>query len=366
MATPFRGAVLWSQYIGMPHTEGLGTNLPLAAPEPSAGAPAREPAWTGLEITVLILFTAIAMGVFTLAAALAGAIGSSVGHGGGLQSSELLLVAASLIGQTAGLALGFGVMWGWLSAQRGVRFWQAIHWRRLRLETAAAVLLGGVVTMIGVTILGHLLPVPSEVPMDRLFTPRTAWLLVLYGVGIAPFFEEFFFRGLIYPTLRATFAEGVSRDELRAWRPLIRVLSALGMLACAGLQMRLRLLQPGARPSPLAMGVFLALLLLLVVPDALLLPVGGLLSQLARLRRPEVLAVAGTGILFGLMHAAQLGWAWALVLILVLVGVVLTLVRAITGSVMASWLFHCAYNGTLFVAQYFATQGFRHFPPGLR
>ncbi|MGH9480630.1 MAG: CPBP family glutamic-type intramembrane protease, partial [Terriglobales bacterium] len=89
------------------------------------------------------------------------------------------------------------------------------------------------------------------------------------------------------------------------------------------------------------------------------------INLLARWRRPELLAILVTGLCFGLLHAAQLGWAWAAVLILVLVGIVLTAVRAVTGSLMASWLFHAAYNGTLFGVQYVVTQGFRHFPPGL-
>lgn len=343
----------------------MGINPFPAAPEPSAEISAREPAWTGLEITVLILFTAIAIGILTLVAAVAVGIVAIARRPGAIQNSELVLVAASVIGQTAGFGLGFGVTWGWLSARRGVRFWQAIHWRKLRLETIGAVLLGGVVTMIGVQLLGHLLPIPSEVPMDRLFTPRTAWLLVIYGVGIAPFFEEFLFRGLIYPSLRATFALGMNREELRSWHPLVRVLAAVGLLTCAWLQVRQRVLYPGARPSATAIGVFFGLLLVLALPDAVIAPWGWVVNQLARLGRPETFAVAITGILFGMMHAAQLGWAWAAVLILILVGVVLTVVRVVTGSLMASWLFHSAYNGILFAAQYFATQGFRHFPPGL-
>jgi membrane protease YdiL (CAAX protease family) len=54
-----------------------------------------------------------------------------------------------------------------------------------------------------------------------------------------------------------------------------------------------------------------------------------------------------TGILFGLMHGAQLGWTWRLVLVLVSVGIIFTLVRARTGSVYASFLLHLGYNSMI-------------------
>ena len=55
--------------------------------------------------------------------------------------------------------------------------------------------------------------------------------------------------------------------------------------------------------------------------------------------------IAITGILFGLMHAAQLGGALGQVALLILVGIVLTWVRARTGTVAASFFVHLGYNG---------------------
>jgi membrane protease YdiL (CAAX protease family) len=54
-----------------------------------------------------------------------------------------------------------------------------------------------------------------------------------------------------------------------------------------------------------------------------------------------------TGILFGLMHGYQLGWAWALVLTLIGVGIVFTVVRARAETVVASFLMHLGYNSTI-------------------
>jgi membrane protease YdiL (CAAX protease family) len=55
--------------------------------------------------------------------------------------------------------------------------------------------------------------------------------------------------------------------------------------------------------------------------------------------------IAITGTLFGLMHAAQLWGGWGQIALLILVGVVLTWVRARTGTVAASYLVHLGYNG---------------------
>jgi membrane protease YdiL (CAAX protease family) len=73
--------------------------------------------------------------------------------------------------------------------------------------------------------------------------------------------------------------------------------------------------------------------------------------------------IIATGILFGLMHGAQLGWTWALVGMLVFVGIVFTIVRARTGSVLASYLMHLGYNSLISAFAILGTQGFTKVPP---
>jgi membrane protease YdiL (CAAX protease family) len=70
-----------------------------------------------------------------------------------------------------------------------------------------------------------------------------------------------------------------------------------------------------------------------------------------------------TGILFGLMHGAQLGWTWSLVFVLVTVGIVFTFVRARTGSVFASFLLHLGYNSVIALITILGTQGFTKMTP---
>jgi membrane protease YdiL (CAAX protease family) len=69
-----------------------------------------------------------------------------------------------------------------------------------------------------------------------------------------------------------------------------------------------------------------------------------------------------TGVLFGLMHGAQLGWTWALVTVLIFVGIVFTIVRARTGSVFASYLMHLGYNSLISLFAILGTHGFTKLP----
>ena len=73
-----------------------------------------------------------------------------------------------------------------------------------------------------------------------------------------------------------------------------------------------------------------------------------------------------TGVLFGLMHGAQLGWTWGIVALLILVGIVFTVARAYTGTVLASFLLHLGYNSMIAVATIIGTRGFTQLPIGPR
>lgn len=77
-----------------------------------------------------------------------------------------------------------------------------------------------------------------------------------------------------------------------------------------------------------------------------------------RLGLPVAVFVTALG--FALLHGAQLMFSWGPVLVIFLVGMVLTIVRAKTNSVAAGVLVHMAYNGTITVAMFAATDGFRH------
>ena len=73
-------------------------------------------------------------------------------------------------------------------------------------------------------------------------------------------------------------------------------------------------------------------------------------------------SVIVTGTIFGLLHAAQLWGGWGQIALLVVVGIIFTYVRAVTRTVLASYLLHVSYNSFLFIAYAVSTHGFRHLP----
>lgn len=86
---------------------------------------------------------------------------------------------------------------------------------------------------------------------------------------------------------------------------------------------------------------------------------GFLYPVLAR-RMGLAVSVVITALSFALLHGAQLMFSWGAVLVIFIVGLVLTIVRARTNSVAAGMIIHMAYNATITIAMFAATDGFRH------
>ena len=90
----------------------------------------------------------------------------------------------------------------------------------------------------------------------------------------------------------------------------------------------------------------------------------GFLYPLLARRFGVPVGVVVTGLLFGAMHGPQLWLAYTQIGLMMVVGVVLTWVRARTGTVTASYLMHLGYNSLLFLGFVIATGGLRHFTAG--
>ena len=256
-------------------------------------------------------------------------------------------------------------------------------------------LFGGVVLSLGLQAFAHVLPMPKELPIDRFFqTAPEAWALSIFGTTLAPLFEEFFFRGFLYPTLERWLAIIFATPMLARqaagllvvvgiWGCLINRLAKGGvvLLGVAGLTTVILLflrfiggwisdgfLQAGllfctwgllARALPVKhFSIASALLLVAVVA----LAKTGFSSAAPSVRQGLSIAAAIilTALAFGLIHAPQLGRAWGPVLVVFVVGLALTITRAVTKSVAAGLLIHVAYNTTISVLIYMATDGFRH------
>ena len=152
-----------------------------------------------------------------------------------------------------------------------------------------------------------LMPGPKDAPIDKMFrSPGAAWLLFGFGVTIAPFFEELFFRGFFLPAL-CTACDWVN-ERIRHTAP--------------------PLLGPNGHPQ-WSLSAMIA---------------GSIFTSLP----------------FAALHAAQTGYSWGPLLLLVAVSLVLCAVRLVTRSLASSVLVHASYNFLLFSLMLLGSQGFQH------
>ena len=157
----------------------------------------------------------------------------------------------------------------------------------------------------------NLLPIPKKMPIEDIFkTPGIIWLLTLFGIVVAPLFEELVFRGFLLPAI------AIAADYFTLPRT-------------------------GDRERDLA--------------------------ALHRWRVSDrfatnslVFASVVTSLAFAAIHAPQLGYAWPAVALLWTVSMVLCYIRLRTRSLAASTVVHACYNASVFLALFIATGGYRH------
>jgi membrane protease YdiL (CAAX protease family) len=163
--------------------------------------------------------------------------------------------------------------------------------------------------------ISSLLPIPKEMPIEDVFkTPGIIWLLTLFGIVVAPIFEELVFRGFLLPAI------AIAADYFTLPRT------------------------PRSNPDR--------------EQD---------LATLHHWRTSEtfstnslVFASVVTSLAFAAIHAPQLGYTWSAVALLWTVSMVLCTIRIRTQSLAASTLVHASYNACIFIALFFATGGYRH------
>jgi membrane protease YdiL (CAAX protease family) len=89
----------------------------------------------------------------------------------------------------------------------------------------------------------------------------------------------------------------------------------------------------------------------------------GLLFPALSRRTGAIIGLLATSLLFGAVHAEQLGHAWSQVALIGAVGAVLTLVRWRFHSLASCTLVHMGYNASLFTALFAQTHGFTQLHP---
>ena len=187
-------------------------------------------------------------------------------------------------------------------------FFVGIHWRG---QTAlhwsgrlAMVALGcfGLAMMVEV-----LIPGPEHAPIEDLFrSPGAAWTMFFFGVTLAPFFEEMFFRGFLLPSLATAWDWAIEKSTGKAALPLDET----------------------GHPQ-WSLGAM-------------------------------IIAAIPTSLLFALIHADQQGHSLGPFLLLVTVSLILCGVRLKLRSVAASTFVHSFYNFLIFSVMLISTGGFRH------
>lgn len=106
----------------------------------------------------------------------------------------------SVLGQVFAYLLILAFMVSIVKRVPSRNFWHAIRWNWPK--NWSTYLLAGMALSFALQGIAHFLPIPKELPMDQFFrTPAEAWALSLFGLTLAPLFEELFFRGFLYPVL---------------------------------------------------------------------------------------------------------------------------------------------------------------------
>lgn len=86
-------------------------------------------------------------------------------------------------------------------AKFGQSLWQAVGWNWPKQSWPSLVGIA-LVTLLGLQGLERLLPLPKQSPFEPFFDrPLDAYAFAFLAIAFAPFMEELFFRGFLYPVL---------------------------------------------------------------------------------------------------------------------------------------------------------------------
>lgn len=212
-------------------------------PLPPGRRPTEDPPWTGWDVLRIVVVGVVVIAVFGIAS-LWIAAGTRIFRGippAQLARDPLLIIPAQF---AAYMVLVF-FMYAVVRRERGYRFLPAVRWSWPHGTWIGFLALGAIVAIAG-QLLSALLPVPKSLPIDQFFhSSADAWMMAIFGVTVAPFVEELFFRGFLYPVLARSLGVGLgivltaipfallhSAQLGNAWGPLV-VLFVVGVVLTA-------------------------------------------------------------------------------------------------------------------------------------
>ncbi|MGD0797285.1 MAG: CPBP family intramembrane glutamic endopeptidase [Acidobacteriaceae bacterium] len=273
----------------------------LADPAPAPILPPRRIPNLGHAV-LFVSFTGLTLLLLELAATLLGKAPAST-HAGAIDvlhpKLQVAIEASSYAITLLAAGLFFPIVW-----RRG--FLDGLNWNWPAARAQAGKLAGlGLLLGAMMQVVTYYITPPKTLPIDDFFaTPSDAWLVTVFGVVVAPIFEEIAFRGFLLP------AFAIAYD----WLSLPRTEEA-----------RLR----WRTTTTLTVGAY-------------------------------AFSAVFTSVLFALIHAQQVSHLWAALLVLFSVSFLLSYVRVRTQSVAASAIVHSAYNAFVFLTVLLATGGYRH------
>ena len=163
------------------------------------------PAWTGFDVIGVAVIFLIAMIVCWVVATMFASMLPAWQHAGTREVWKSPMVG--LGAQTAAYIILLFYIARILRQRSGEAALVAIQWNS-RLGTVFMGLIGGLLMATVVQLTEMYLPMPKSLPMDQLFrSPLRAYVTSIFGVLVAPLFEEVYFRGLMFPSIREGLGE---------------------------------------------------------------------------------------------------------------------------------------------------------------
>jgi len=176
-----------------PQPENLISAPPLPLPPPPR-VPAENPPWTLWDVLAIAVVT---FGSITVIGGIGLLIAKHFYH---VQISDLArnpkwAVPVEFFAYVITLAFMKAIV-----HSRGLPFWNTVRWRWV--GGALKYPITGILLAFVVGLATSLLPIPKELPIEKYFADTLgSWILAIFGVTVAPFMEELFFRGFVYPAL---------------------------------------------------------------------------------------------------------------------------------------------------------------------
>ena len=91
---------------------------------------------------------------------------------------------------------------GWIRITRGIPFTEYIHFFRTNTFSMRSMIILGLASALSVLFIAPLLPSNGPSPLEKQLTTRSAILMfAVFGVAVAPLFEEVIFRGFLFKVL---------------------------------------------------------------------------------------------------------------------------------------------------------------------